>query len=425
MASLLGGRLSGGLRQEQARWGTFKALRDRWALVSAATLLYWIANQALRPFVPLRLEELGASDLTIGTTVAAYSLSGLLLALPSGRLLDRVSLRRALALALMLTGASTAVLGLAPVISTIVVVLVANGIGAMVTWIALQALATNAGVGEARRQQLALFSFAWGVGLAVGPAFGALLYDRGGFLVLCATLAVVCVLAAGAALAGPDAPHAAAHAAHDLDSDADRDIAKREGFFRVLRRELDNPALMSVLLSSFVNLYVLSMRTSFYPVYLARAGVSVARIGVLLSIIGGASLVVRAVLPPLERAFGAIRILTWSTWIAITGIATTPILRSYWLLVAGALAVGIGLGANPPITINLVADHTPADQRGLAMGMRTVANRSAQVSQPLVFGGLSSSIGLGAAFPVSGGFLAALALWMSCRLRSLRGASAD
>lgn len=403
------------LRTERPqRWAALRGLRARWAFVSATTLLYWIVNQALRPFVPLRLQELGASDLTIGVAVAAYSVSALLLALPSGRLLDRVSLRRSLVVSLVAMAGVTAALAGAPAVWAVVALLVVNGVAAMVTWIALQSLITNAGDGEVRRQQLALFSLGWGVGLAAGPSIGAVLFETVGFGGLCLILGSVTLLAAAAGVAGPDAPRVAAEA-----EEPGGPAAPREGFARTLLREMDNPALMSVLLSSFVNLYVQSMRTSFYPVYLERVGVSVTQIGVLLSIIGVASLAVRAILPALERSVGPVRVLTWSTWVAIVGMAATPFLTASWLLVAGALCIGVGLGASPPITVQLVAEQTPVGERGLAMGMRTVANRSAQAAQPLVFGGISSFLGLPAAFPASGGLLAAMALWMSLRLRRI------
>jgi len=89
------------------------ALRSRWALLSLATLLYWVANQAIRPFRALRLQQLGATDLTIGLALAAASVAALVLAVPSGRLLDRLPQREALVLALLGLAASTAAFPLA------------------------------------------------------------------------------------------------------------------------------------------------------------------------------------------------------------------------------------------------------------------------------------------------------------------------
>lgn len=66
-------------------------LRSRWALVTLATTLYWLAVHSLRPLVPLRLNDLGASELHIGLIVSMNSMIALFLAIPSGRLMDRLS----------------------------------------------------------------------------------------------------------------------------------------------------------------------------------------------------------------------------------------------------------------------------------------------------------------------------------------------
>ena len=135
----------------------------------------------------------------------------------------------------------------------------------------------------------------------------------------------------------------------------------------------------------------------------------------LLSTIGVSSLVVRFFLPALIRRFGLVKPLIWSTWMAIIGVAMTPLSSNTAFLVVGAVMMGAGLGANPPITINLLAGAEDED-RGVAVGLRMVANRSAQVLQPIVYGNIASLIGLGVAFPISGVLLGATAIWMARRL---------
>lgn len=388
------------------------AVRSRWALVSAATLLYWVANQAIRPFLALRLQELHASDLTIGLALAAASVAALVLAVPSGRLLDRLPQREALAASLLGLTASTAGLPVAGAVPLLVLLMLAQGICAMWVWLVLQSMITHAGSDEGGSHQLALFSLTWGVGLAAGPSLGAFAYEQAGFGALCMGCAALCLLAAAAVVRAP-AVHPSSPPAADEDGvDA--------SFRAVLGRSFNNPVLVSVLLSSFINIYVMSMRLSFYPVYLKRAGVTVTQIGFLLSTIGVASLAVRAVLPAAIRRFGILPVLVWSTWLSIAGVVVTPVSHSYWFLLVAALFIGVGLGANPPITVNLVAQHSGAGERGVAVGLRLVANRSGQVVQPMIFGGIASGVGLALAFPASGVILAGLTVWMSLRLRGVR-----
>jgi hypothetical protein len=55
-----------------------------------------------------------------------------------------------------------------------------------------------------------------------------------------------------------------------------------------------------------------------------------------------------------------------------------------------------------------MADHTQEDQRGLASGLRSTANRGAQFTNPAIFGVLGIGMSLGGSFLLVGGFLLAV-----------------
>lgn len=394
------------------RFPALRALSSRWALLSLVTALYWLGNQGLRPFLPIRLQELGASDPLIGAAVAGYSIIGLVLAIPSGRLLDRLPQHRLLVGAMVGLAVSTTVMPFTRSLLLLSLLMLLNGAFGMWVWLLLQSMITRTGDGERRRRQLALFSLTWGVGLAAGPTLGAFVYDRTGFTQLCLFVSALTLIGGVSGLFVPPVTR--------VDGDAEGQTGADAGVRAALVRALENPVLVTVLLSSFINLFVFSMRISFYPVYLERAGVSLTQIGLLLSVIGFSSLAVRAVLPGIERRFGTLRVLIWSTWSAIIGAASIPLTTQIEVLFVGALMIGVGLGANPPITVNLVAEHSDERDRGLAVALRMVANRSAQVAQPLVFGATAAFVPLALAFPLSGVLLAGMTVWMSRRLRPYR-----
>jgi MFS family permease len=398
---------------EQTNLPALRALRSRWALLSLLTVLYWLGNQGLRPFLAVRLQELGASDPVIGAAVAGYAVVGLLLAIPSGRLMDRLPQHRLVVGAMVGLAVSALLMSYTSSVGVLSLLMLFNGAFGMWVWLLLQSMVTRAGEGEHRRRQLALFSLTWGIGLAGGPSIGAFIYDASNFATLCAVVSAVTLAAGLFGVAVPAVPPVVPVAGEDGDRGA-------PGIRGALGRSFDNPVLVMVLVSSFINLFVFSMRISFYPVYLERAGVALTEIGLLLSVIGFSSLAVRGVLPALERQFGTLRILIWSTWSAILGAASIPLTTRREVLLLGAVLIGVGLGANPPITVNLVAAHSDERDRGLAVALRMVSNRAAQVSQPLVFGGIAGVVGLGLAFPLSGALLAAMTVWMSVRLRPYR-----
>ena len=120
--------------------------RSRWAIASLAVLLYWLAAHSLRPLVTIRLDELGATDAQIALTVAAYSVFSLLLAIPGGRLVDRVGVMRVLVVsltAMVLVGVGYA---LATTPEQIIALQAVNGVVELGVWLALQSLATPAAV---------------------------------------------------------------------------------------------------------------------------------------------------------------------------------------------------------------------------------------------------------------------------------------
>jgi MFS family permease len=371
---------------------------NRWTFLSVTSLFYWIATQALRPMVALRLADLGSSDALIGVVLGLHSALTFFIAVPSGRMVDRTGLRRALVAGLAAMAVAGAAFAGATAVWHLAVLLMAAGVAELGAWVAMQALASQAGTGQVLRGQLALFSFAWGLGLAVGPAIGSTLYARAGF----AFVGVgYCAAAVAGGLAGMLVPW----------SGGNRDSAERPevSMRSAIGQMWASAPVKAVLLSTFVALFVYGVRTSFYPLLLERRGVSVGQIGLLLSTIGVASLLVRLPLPALLRRVSAERVLVASMWSAIIAMTITPWLRGMWLYLPAAAVVGLGVGVNPPVTVELMALHTDASERGLAMGLRVSSNRLAQMVQPVLFGGMASAVGLPAAFLAGGAIMSAVA----------------
>lgn len=396
-----------GVDADTVSWGG--ALRSRWALVSLSTLLYWCASHALRPFVALRLDDLGVGDAFIGLAVGAFPVLSLFLAIPVGRAVDRVGIRWVLGASCLGMAAAGTGLALATAPAQLLALQMVDGVAELGAWLALQALASSSGRGAMLVRQLALFSLAWGIGTAIGPIVGAAIYERLGF----AFVGWTYVALAGVALAaGWSAPTVAVERAERT--------AGSPSLLAGTRLIAARPAVKAVLVASFVALFANAIRSSFYPLYLERAGFSVSRIGLLLSIIGIAMLGIRVVLPALLSRFTAGSILLAGMWVEVVAITITPALGAFWLLVIAAAAFGAGHGLNPPITVEMMAANTSRTERGLAMGVRVTANRLAQVVQPALFGAVAGVFGIAAAFPAAGAALAGVILYAG---RQMRGAT--
>lgn len=377
------------MRERVSFW---TGVRHPWALVSLVTFFYWFSGMAMRPVIPLQLDRLGASDAQIGLITAAYPLLPLFLAIPGGRLTDRLGARRVLRFSLVGMAATGVGFSLAANPLQILGLQASLGVVELGAWLALQTLITHAPAGGFRTRQLSIFSLGWGLGLATGPLVGTPLFDRAGF-------EVVATMYTAFALAGIVVQRLVPRSD---DGGGTGSVLGAGDAASSVRDIVGRPAVRGVLISSFITLYVVSITATFYPVFLERQGVAVSAIGVLLALIGVVSLAVRAVLPPMQARWGDARILIWGMWLAVASVAITPWLPSFWLLVPAAVALGLGTGVNPPLTVELLARHTEVRERGLVMGVRLTSNRLAQVLQPMVFGGVAAVASLGMAFPVSG-----------------------
>ena len=368
-----------------------EVLASRWALVSLMALLYWTASHSLRPFVVVRLDALGASASEVGVVAAGYAFFALFLAIPGGRAIDRLGSVRVLSVCLVAMTLLGIAYAFAESVLELFVLQMANGVVELGVWIAMQTWATGAGQGTSLARHLSLFSFTWGLGIAIGPTVGGLVYDRLGFAALALLYAGLAVAMLVAVCFAPAPPAGAKARGGRLGRDA----------WQTAR----TPAIRTVLLSSFVVMYVISIRNTFYPLALEGRGIPVPLIGVLLSIMGVASLVIRPVLPVLTRRLGAGAVLVTGTLLGVVGISLTPWLLHPALLVIAAAITGAGYGSNPPIGMQLLAENSVTTNRGLVMGLRATAGRLAQVMQPLAFGGLAAATGMAVAFPISGAAL--------------------
>jgi MFS family permease len=388
--------------------GWRSVLVDRWVLASVGALVYWTTIEALRPMVALQLDRIGASAPEIGIAVGAYAVLGLLLSVPGGVIVDRVGPRRLLVSGFgLLATCGVLYAALATSVVALTVVQLVAGAAALAVWVALQSAVTYAGAGDFLRKQLAVFATAWAIGSAVGPLVGGWLFGWLGFEAVAGLLLVAGLVGA---LAGGRLP---------VGDPRDAGAAPLPAW-RSARDLVARPTVRLVLASSFVSLAVQSLRTSFYPLFLADRGLTPATIGAVLTLIGIASVAVRLFLPALGRSFGARAVLVWSTWLAVAWVTAAPLLTGSLGILAGAVLLGVSLGLNPPTTVELIADATPPEHRGTAMGLRVAANRSAMITEPILFGAVTAALSATVAFVASG---ALLGIVFAAFLRAGGGAS--
>lgn len=351
----------------------------------------------MRPFVALRLDDLGATSGEVGFAVAAFAALSLVLALPAGRLADRLpSTHVVFAAFLVQAGLSW---GYATITSLAGIVLLQLGYGVafLVGWLGLQAMIMSAPRGPALHFHLAVFSLGWGAGQAIGPSLGGVIYERLGFETLAMGIGVVLIIGCALVVALPVQARRVAEPERDAEG-----AAITPSITRDVRTLVGSSSVRLVLLAAFTVISVEAVRNSFYPILLVEEGYSGSQVGLLLTVAAAASLAIRSALPLIRRRYSAGAVLLGSTGAAVLGLGATPLLLfSVPLLSMGAVFMGLGNGLNPPITLELMASDVAARLRGSAAAVRAMSNRAANLVQPLAFSGLVTGVGMRASFPLA------------------------
>lgn len=352
--------------------------------------------------VAIYAASIGIGAGTIGALVSATFIAPLVLAVPVGRRIDRAGVRQN-----MLIGA----VGLALLPYLVVawpelwaLALLKVGTGTAMVFLTISGQASIAALdGGARRlRNLGWFTVAIAVANFVGPLTAGVLADAIGFRAAFAAAGVAAAITAVAVsfmrlprpLPLPPVPLRSTLAA--LASSA--------------------PVRLGMVASSIV-LMALVVNQAFLPVLLTSQGSSATSIGMLLSLVAGASIAVRPFISEITRRLGGITsAIVIFTLIGAFGAVLTGVLPVPTALVIAALALGASAGITQPASMELVLADTDPRDHAAALGLRTSVNRAAQLLGPLVFGAVAVRLGAHTAFVAVGLLTVGVVLvtrWMS------------
>jgi len=99
----------------------------------------------------------------------------------------------------------------------------------------------------------------------------------------------------------------------------------------------------------------------------------------------------------------------------------TPLMHSYYLLIATSFALGLALGCCNPLAMMLAYTRSPPGNSGQALGVRQSFNKTTQVLMPLVFGSVGTTLGLSAVFWSTGALLAAASYFIRVKAKTRSG----
>lgn len=372
------------------------------ALIQAVTFL-------VRPAATYRALELDVPGYALGVLAASYAVFPLLLAVPTGGLVDRLGERRLMAIgAGVVLGCSTFLLFWGSSIVALIMGTALLGAGQLACVVGQQAVVANNAASTRMDSAFGYLTFAASLGQALGPLAISLV---GGNSVQPDTRAIFLLAVAMSAVLFLDTFLVSA----EVTGKAKAGTAGGTGNALALLR---TPGVARALATSATVLAVVDLTMVYLPALGTDRGLTAATVGAMLTVRAVFSMVSRLLLGRVSRRIGRMRLLVISLALSTAALAAAAVPMPAWLLFGVMAVLGLGLGIGQPLTMSWLSAQAPAGQRGRALALRLAGNRVGQVVLPSAIGVVAA--GLGAA----GVFLAS-ALVVGGTMVLLRGVELD
>ena len=344
-----------------------------------------------RVLVALFALSLGIGPFGIGILVGLYAALSVVLAIHSGKIVDRLGARRP-----MIWGAAATVVALAipwafPVLPTLYVSATLMG-GAFIFWnVAIQSLAGFVGKPEDRPHNFSTLALSYSVSSFIGPMAAGFIIEHGGHQLTYGVFTVVAVLGVLYPWFHPTALAAKPRA-------ASTPAPRSDNLWK-------NPRLARTFVSSGLVVTGWDLFIFYLPLYAHSLGLSPSRIGVLLGIFAGETFVIRFALPWMLRRVGgshaAETVLSLSMFGAAINYAAFPFVHDPWILAAMCFTIGLFMGCGQPLSLMLAFSRSPEGRTGETNGMRLMVNHVTHFAVPIAAGAAGAAFGMAPVFLAS------------------------
>lgn len=355
----------------------------------------------LRPMVTYRAIDLGATTGQIGLLAGAFGGVSLLVAIPIGRLLDRIGAGRGTVYGILievfgafigLFAVNFQILFLAATIMGLghVTAMPGHSMYIAINWPTEKLTsmynnyATAVSVGQAIGSPAAIFA---GTMFVAHATSGSTVNSVAGLTV--ALLFGLMALPAAWMLREAKGAHALKHPPRNrLERKADGAARKQAG---------QTKGTWAIMLTSAIVVAAQDVLITFLPVWAVSKSVSANTVAVLLASRAIFTLFIRLFSTRLVAQFGRKAVLISSIVSGCLGFVLLP-------FVGGSLSfismffLGIGLGIAQPITLVMLMDQVDPSSRGAALGLRMFGHRLGQLALPLAMGGVANLGGLNLAW---------------------------
>lgn len=362
-----------------------------------------LVSYGLRPAISYEILELGLDGSWLGIAATAFALPPLLLALPSGRIVDRMGERGMLtAGGIVLAAAAIVALSFSASAVGLIIATALLGLGVLFSVVGEQSWVMRAAPSGRLDSAFGLYTFATSGGQMLGPLLLLLPAPSGPSAP--PALSVVAVAAGGLALLATGLSYGIRSVAPPTWEHAQ--TRESSGVLALLRR----PGVPSALIASSIVLTSLDIVIAYLPLLASERHLAAAWVTAFLVARGAATMLSRLCLGTVTRRFGRRAVLISGGALAgaalsVLALDVAPVL----LVVAGAL-YGLAAGTVQPLTMSWMTLVTAPWQRGMAASLRLVGNRVGQTVIPLAIAGVSTAAGASGVFVLMGAALAVSAV---------------
>lgn len=382
----------------------------RWfAMLVAVTVVGQAVFNGGRVLLSYRVLGFGGDAVTVGVFTAAFSLVPLLIALRAGRLVDDGHAPAVMRAGLIATVAATAVMAWSGGLAVLLAGYVALGFAHMTTLIAAQGMVSRLrGTTTGLDSLFAYFTLGISVGQLLGIVFSGWIAAGGqGDGGVDTTPALLWLTALGACALVGGWPIASAF--RRLVPDAERPGGGAPAHLPVSRM-LVLPGMPAAMGASISVIVAIDLLTAYMPVLGEEMGLSVGEVTVILAARSGLAVVSRALMPWALARVDRDRVLVAMIAAGAVPLLVTPMLGEAWMLAVATGICGFAWGFVMPMTMTWVSSLVPDTDKAIALSVRLMGNRLAQVALPAAAGALAASAGVATVFVISGAVLGASAV---------------
>ncbi|MCY1676535.1 MFS transporter [Pseudarthrobacter sp. SL88] len=357
------------------------------ALIQAVTFL-------VRPAATYRALELDVPGFALGLLAASYAVFPLLLAVPTGGLVDRLGERRLMAIGSgVVLACSAFLLFWGSSITTLVIGTAFLGAGQLACVVGQQAVVANNAAASRMDSAFGYLTFAASLGQALGPLAISLV---GGNSVQPDTRMIFLLAVCMSAVLFGTTFVVSAEVSGGRKKAGDESAAKGSAVSL-----LKAPGVARALATSATVLAVVDLTMVYLPALGTDRGLTAATVGAMLTVRAVFSMVSRLLLGRVSRKIGRMRLLVTSLALSTAALAAAAIPMPAWLLFVVMAVLGLGLGIGQPLTMSWLSAQAPAGQRGRALALRLAGNRVGQVILPSAIGVVAAGLGAAGVFLAS------------------------